>query len=807
MLRHRTQCLHDAPKLSVWHQSPATVQAGAGDGMTIVCWATCGRRVWQLRHQVGVAVQFSVAEGRSIVGLAVVDARATVPTKLERCGHRHPLPPNPPPPPPPTHPAPRALARDGSSGGGSGGGGRRQGSKHGKGRPAPARKGRVDDLDAALASLLPTATAPEAIADSSGVGSCATTVLDRGGGGGSDRLDPLLTTGPRGLNVDAEVATFMGARFGGGGGGAGRRHRPAHGRAATGRGLFVTVHADDDLAMLVVPGRNAGGMAMQRIPPMAAWDHATFDWAFAEEYTALHWQLDAAQSFGGGVDGLVGILQRCPWHVETNLALHEAYRLMGQQEAAVAHLRRAVVAIQQTLHTEFKPWAARCGLYRASHRDAAAMVRTLWRFALHAGRVGAPGTAWNACNIVLQLCQYDGAWNGPRPASDCDPHRALLLWDAFALRARAHEQVLALTDPAAPLAAPPRTSALAQPSPVSAFHWPACDVPAIYLPGMAFARALTLFRAQTAAGGGVEPPPVPAPAAPLPVVTPTPAHDLAHLYRDFAARWMGDRSADATLARAILLFPHAVAPLLSASGGDGGGGGGGGGAGGLPASCSASFGALPPPPGAAYSKLIDIFVMRQAGQWREAAARGWLLRIAADVAAVLQAGNAVAAPAAATPTAAATPPPPCPAWMEARMGGRDGVLGEAGAAVLARTQLFAAGHVADPALARAQATLAHYGASVPSGECRKTVGGDAQAPRMQPPSRSNCHCARATRTRQCTGSVRVAAARSYGGATLHPLCAQVTALAEHVRASNACSIHALPFLPRARRFQRHCGGH
>jgi hypothetical protein len=162
----------------------------------------------------------------------------------------------------------------------------------------------------------------------------------------------------------------------------------------------------------------------------------------------------------------------CPYHVDTLLALAEYQQTTGAHEAAARLLRQALYVLESAWHPSFKPWQRRCQLVDATGTGAAdnnhmrdTFLGALFRYAKHAGRVGAPRAAFEACKLLLQL--------GGGGVGISDRHRVLFLVDFYGIRAKQLQAVIDMTNAETTL----RGS----------------NIPAAALPNFAYSRALAAF--------------------------------------------------------------------------------------------------------------------------------------------------------------------------------------------------------------------------------------------------------------------------------------------------------------------------
>lgn len=598
-------------------------------------------------------------------------------------------------------------------------------------------------------------------------------------------LDALLRVSEKHLNADAELQRTFGAIAAAGrgrdgdadaddgapAGGAGargarataaRRRRggaAAPGAIRSGHAAGVLVPPQRDWP--VPPTKAAGGLSMCRLPSLLATESpfapACFTYESGEDYQRAQAALEAAVAT---IDPnlLVSFLQRHPWQLDGLLLLSEMQRTMRQHEASANTLRSCLHCLQATWHPGFKPWVTPCRVAIDAHAVNRTLYTGLWRYMQHAGRSGCPRAAFETAKLLLQL-----APTGPV----ADPLRVLLCIDYYALRAKQPRFVAALTGGSDDSAGDHSSTA-----PMLCVR--GSDVPCVWLPNLAFARALALRTGDGASKGTCEPDTA---RQPHRTVSPDVHNGVVDaLYRDATYR---SYSASRMLVRALLTYPHVLLPLLTALGikstdvGFGAMFAGAAAHGDVDPAADADDGVRPTLPQdcrwatvyrsglfaepyaeydqqthsadasahwtPALEKLVRILVARQALLWRSPARLGWLYScaqlaiFAAEAAAAwstdapagtsvdsgrLTGGVATAAVPASAAVAAPSTTPAADAMAVAFFGSGEQAAAEATTAAVVRHELFFGSEGAEtPHAAVWHQALAHYSGAIESGSC------------------------------------------------------------------------------------------
>lgn len=401
-------------------------------------------------------------------------------------------------------------------------------------------------------------------------------------------LREILVVSERNLNADGEVNRILGlfdrppqqgppqAMLGHPAGGGRRKAR------------YTLVNPEP--WWVAAPTKTAGGFSMVKLGP-AQLDGTGSLFAFepSSDFESVDEQYRAVVSSGD--PGLIAdLLRRVPYHLPGLMALSQYHRTLGQHEAAGVLLRQALFVMESAWHPSYRPWDAAafpCQLQGrvddegSDGRDAlqgrgdgsaglnAAAMRLLWLQMMQAARAGAPRAAYELSKLLLQA--------GPVTGPGGDPSRALLCADYFALRCGQYEAVLQLTggveerDAAlsrvrSPLARNAQAPINVPRAPLLTLR--GTDVPVcMALPNLAYSRALSLFHLELAALRANKPECGPAPASASISAGRASNSDASAASFRFSTdtSYVGFR-ATRMLVRAMLAYPHAVLPLLTALG-------------------------------------------------------------------------------------------------------------------------------------------------------------------------------------------------------------------------------------------------
>lgn len=399
----------------------------------------------------------------------------------------------------------------------------------------------------------------------------------------TERLAAVLRPAEGKLCAEAEMRRAFGAAAAaldgaGEGGGAqglrgfgGRFGHAGSGAAGRGRAVFILASTAADNHYFAAPSKLAGGISMNRLGGSAVSSSSsgsgavmTFQLEESLEWRNMTSRYEMVSNLGD-VHSLQYLLQEAPWHWELCLGLSDYCRTVRQHAAAAEYLRRAVYSVESAFHPHFKPWLHPCrmallpleatgagsgGAGRTLKTSQGAAVpsthavfaRVMLKYMQHAGRTSCPDTALEVGRFLLQL-QPTGA--------DADPLRLLLQLDAYAHRVTG---------------SPPSDSSSSNTS--GGDHWlleltganadggavyslRCTRAPAAVLPNLCFARALALFKQALSSGasGGARTG-AGARASPSSPVT---------LFDDTSYCTYGPAR---MLARALLLYPHVLLPLL-----------------------------------------------------------------------------------------------------------------------------------------------------------------------------------------------------------------------------------------------------
>ena len=398
-------------------------------------------------------------------------------------------------------------------------------------------------------------------------------------------LDELLRPSERHLNADAEVLRILGpgatAGAGGGGGGPLRRGGGAHGgwqpvrgghgqAGGAGRRKTRYVMVSPEPTWVAPPSRGAGGFSILQTPGSSD----SFAFMCSSDYEAAQSRFEAVVA-AHDPNLVTDFLAHVPYHIDALLAVADLQRLRGQHEAAGVSVRQAAFVVESALPPSFRPWDAPCRMditpSYGGNRGNSICGRVWWRLMQTAGRSGAPRTALELAKLLLQ-CSPPNAHGG-------DPLRVLLALDYYALRAGEPRFVVALTGCALHCAAAYSSTCSQPPHSAPVLTLRGSDVPAVALPSILFSRALALFMIECeAAAGGNQPERGTLDAARATTTSTTTSIQCAsgdasstssdtpssgmlqNLYTDMSVVSYG---ATRTLVRALLLFPHALLPLLT----------------------------------------------------------------------------------------------------------------------------------------------------------------------------------------------------------------------------------------------------
>ena len=342
-------------------------------------------------------------------------------------------------------------------------------------------------------------------------------------------LELLLLSERKFLNFDAENRRKFG-----------RTTAPPHSRSAKSY-TFVTPEAH----WSVTPTRISGGFSMTR----SSESDKQFTFVISDEYNAIRDSYFAAES-SGDPELVFEMAARVPFCTEALLQLFEYHRTVGNNEAAVSSLRQCIFSLESSFHPNFLPWkeTAKVSYNPASielklfnlHRNIhdvplcgpnELLFIALFRYVQLCSKRACTETAFECAKLLLSLSPEE------------DPMRILLVLDAYALRAGRSKWIVEVTDTSGPQ------------SRVPLLFLPFSDLHILAFPGWLFARALSLFKLESAGTTTKE--------LPLHLSLSTSSSIFTSITSDSS---ICNLDATHLLVRALLTYPHLLFPLLREAG-------------------------------------------------------------------------------------------------------------------------------------------------------------------------------------------------------------------------------------------------
>jgi len=295
----------------------------------------------------------------------------------------------------------------------------------------------------------------------------------------------------------------------------------------------------------VTPTRLSGGFSMTR----SSESHNQFTFVISDEYNSIRDSYFAAES-SGDPEIVFEMAARVPFCTEALLQLFEYHRTVGNNEAAVSTLRQCLFSLESSFHPNFLPWKQPAKvLYNPAsidrklfnlHRNIhdvplcgpnELLFIALFRYVQLCSKRACTETAFECAKLLLSLSPEE------------DPMRILLVLDAYALRAGRSKWIVEVTDTSGPQ------------SRVPLLFLPFSDLHILAFPGWLFARALSLFKLESAGTTTKE--------SPLHLSLSTSSSTFTSITSDSS---ICNLDATHLLVRALLTYPHLLFPLLRETG-------------------------------------------------------------------------------------------------------------------------------------------------------------------------------------------------------------------------------------------------
>ncbi|CAD7700951.1 unnamed protein product [Ostreobium quekettii] len=156
-----------------------------------------------------------------------------------------------------------------------------------------------------------------------------------------------------------------------------------------------------------------------------------FCYVYSSQYRQIQDAFEECQA-SANPNTIAALLNRCPYHVEAGLAMHDLYRAMSEHLSAEELLNRCLYALESAWHPWFNPAYGTCKLsYKIPENRPLFMA--LFRHVQTLTRQSCLSTALECCKLLLSL-------------DDGDPMGAACMIDYLAIRAGRFEFLQRLVD-------------------------------------------------------------------------------------------------------------------------------------------------------------------------------------------------------------------------------------------------------------------------------------------------------------------------------------------------------------------------